>query len=674
MKYRPEIDGLRAFAVLPVIFFHAGITVFSGGFVGVDIFFVISGYLITTILLNEMEQQQFSLVNFYERRVRRIIPSLFFVMLVTTVVAYFLLPPNRMLDYTQSLMAIVVFSSNILFWQESGYWGAVNELKPMLHTWTLAIEEQYYLLFPLFLMLTWRLRAKRIFALLMIISTVSFALAVLFSTSKPVLNFFLLPTRGWELAVGSIAAFILVYQGNVVRGPLFNRPIREGLSLAGLLLILIAVFVFDEETPFPSQYTLVPTLGTLLIIIFTTSETLVAKVLQWRLFVGVGLISYSAYLWHQPVFALAREVSKSKPDTSTFLALSLLSLCLAALSWKFIEAPFRNKQKFQRKTVFKLTLLGSLFFLVLGGFSEITQGMAFRFEKGLVLPVKQAQQISFGDDLCEAQLHDHASRLRYCQLNKGEKKQVLLYGDSHADALMLSAKEAFRNNGIELLYVSLSACPPIYGVYRADHSNSSYCYQHNNRVFDFVENNDQIEFVILTARWTLGLEGKRFDNGEGGIEPGGSVHLDIVKDGHFMMHEELQRKEEVKKAYVEAVQRLLNSGKKVVLIYPVPEAGWDVPVYLFKYYRFKENTVFDLPVGSTSYDVYRQRNQATINTLDSISHPNLFRVYPEKVLCNQQLLGRCITHNGVEIYYRDDDHLSDAGAKLVIHEIMQLIK
>lgn len=238
MQYRKEIDGLRAIAVLPVILFHAGFEYFSGGFIGVDIFFVISGYLITTIILTEKEQQNFSLVNFYERRARRIIPALFVVMATTVIFSWFWLPPSFMEDFSQSLVAVSFFSSNILFWHETGYWGVENELKPLLHTWSLAVEEQYYVLFPLFLMLMWRFKKRWIFVSFLIFSLASLFVSHWAAYNKPTANFFLLPTRGWELAIGAGIAFYFLYRKPMLETFLPKELRNEFFGWVGLGMII----------------------------------------------------------------------------------------------------------------------------------------------------------------------------------------------------------------------------------------------------------------------------------------------------------------------------------------------------------------------------------------------------------------------------------------------------
>lgn len=365
MKYRREIDGLRAFAVLPVILFHAGFKVFEGGFVGVDVFFVISGYLITTIILSDMNKGEFSIVTFYERRARRILPALFFVMLCCLPFAWLWLPPHHLKDFCQSLTAVSGFYSNILFWLESGYFETAGELKPLLHTWSLAVEEQYYVLFPLFLMVLWKFRKRWIFGALLFVGISSFLFAQWGAYHKPVATFFLLPTRVWELVIGALIAFYFIYKQEHSELIKLHKKTSEVLGFVGFLLILFAIFAFDKDTPFPSSYALIPTIGTALIIIFSTHETAVGRVLGIKPMVGIGLVSYSAYLWHVPLFVFARHRSLQL-DTVLLLILSFTSILLAYVSWRFVESPFRNKNLISRKSVFTFAITGSIFFATVG--------------------------------------------------------------------------------------------------------------------------------------------------------------------------------------------------------------------------------------------------------------------------------------------------------------------
>ena len=266
MGYRREIDGLRALALLPVIFFHAGFELFSGGFVGVDVFFVISGYLITTIILIELEKGKFSIIHFYERRARRILPALFIVIFVTIPFAWLWLLPTDMKKFSQSLIAVVLFVSNIFFGRESGYFDTEAELKPLLHTWSLAVEEQFYIFFPIFLIFFWTLNKKLLVFLLGLIFIVSFSLAQYSLNLKSSAAFYLLTTRGWELLIGVFIAFYLFkFKRNN-----FSKYSSEAAGWFGILLIIYAIFSYSKTTPFPSFYALVPTLGTGLIILFAT--------------------------------------------------------------------------------------------------------------------------------------------------------------------------------------------------------------------------------------------------------------------------------------------------------------------------------------------------------------------------------------------------------------------
>ncbi|MDC0505525.1 acyltransferase [Amylibacter sp.] len=370
MKYRPEIDGLRALAVLPVILFHAGFEYFSGGFVGVDVFFVISGYLITTIIISEMAEGKFSIVNFYERRARRILPALFFVMAACLPFALFWLTPIHLKDFGQSILAVSTFSSNILFWWESGYFGTAAELKPLLHTWSLAVEEQYYILFPVFLMSIWRLGIKWVLIILSITFFVSLGTAQWGAYKSPSAAFFLLPTRGWELLVGALAAFYLKYNAHVK-----SHSINQVLSLLGFLMIIFSISTFDETTPFPSLYALTPTIGTGLLIICAVPKTLVHKLLSLKFVVGIGLISYSAYLWHQPLLAFARHKLLGEVSYFNLVVLCIFSLLMAWFSWRFVELPFRNRQRFNRTSIFRLSAIGIFIFSTIGLTLHFTNGL-----------------------------------------------------------------------------------------------------------------------------------------------------------------------------------------------------------------------------------------------------------------------------------------------------------
>ena len=334
MQYRKDIDGLRAIAVSSVILFHAGFQRWlPGGFFGVDIFFVISGFLIGRILFTEIEQQRYSIWRFYERRARRILPALLLVLLVSYGLARWLYGPLEYADFRNSLLATLGFGSNIYFWLHSGYFEAASELKPLLHTWSLGVEEQYYILFPL---LVYALRNTRWrIHMLLLCTALSFAWAVATVSTHPNAAFYLLPARAWELLLGALGAVWASRQT-------LAAPQRQALSLLGLVLISVSLVFFHAKLRHPGFYTLVPTIGTLLVLAAQAPGGIATRLLQLSPMVLIGHISYSAYLWHQPVFAFWMHRFGQHSLQHYALPLIALTALLAYATWRWVENPTRN--------------------------------------------------------------------------------------------------------------------------------------------------------------------------------------------------------------------------------------------------------------------------------------------------------------------------------------------
>lgn len=366
MNYRPEIDGLRALAVIPVVLFHGEISGFEGGYIGVDIFFVISGYLITGIIKEDIERDRFTLRHFYERRARRILPALFAVSLVTFLMACLLLMPAALRDFCQSLVATASFSSNIYFWLKSGYFQPASELSPLLHTWSLAVEEQFYLLFPLLFAAIMATRQWVVFATIFLIGIISLGWSQWAAWHQPSAAFYLTPARAWELMAGCLLA--IAYR------PQSSRLKCEGFSIAGIALIVLSIVTFSKQTSFPGFAALIPVGGTMLLIWFAQPGTLTAKLLSTRLLVGIGLISYSTYLWHQPLFAFARHISLQPPPQWVFISLAVLSVALGYLSWRWIETPWRHRARFPPKRVVLLATCGTATMLTVGLAGHLSKG------------------------------------------------------------------------------------------------------------------------------------------------------------------------------------------------------------------------------------------------------------------------------------------------------------
>ena len=487
MKYRSEIDGLRAMAVLPVIFFHAGFSTFQGGFVGVDVFFVISGYLITTILLADMEKGRFSLVNFYERRFRRILPALFVVMLATLPFALLWLMPSELKAYGQSWVAVSLFSSNILFWLTSGYFETTAELKPLLHTWSLGVEEQYYVIFPLLLMLFWKRGRNWLLPVLILVVVGSLAASEWGVRQYPSAAFYLLPFRAWELLAGGFIAFYFVRHDRMAQ----SATVNQWGSLIGLILLLIAIFGYNRYMPFPGISAILPVLGTVLLIIFTTPKTWVGKLLCSRPMVQIGLISYSAYLWHNPLFAFARVRSEFHLESvSLMLVLSVLSLVLAYFTWKYVEAPFRKKDGFSRRQIFQMSFGGSFLLLIMG------LAMHFYYQ---AREVKMDYQWGIHARQYECLIQDSHEDNQKPECYVPGNNTVLLWGDSHAASLYQGLASFARENDIALTQLNQSACPPLLGLEQANYERKN-CSRINQRIIADIAHY-RYNTVILHSMW-----------------------------------------------------------------------------------------------------------------------------------------------------------------------------
>lgn len=658
MNYRSEIDGLRALAVLAVMFFHAGFPTLGGGFIGVDVFFVISGYLITSIILTERQKGTFSLVSFYERRVRRIVPALLVVVFACLLFAWLWMLPGEMEDLTKSVVAVSTFSSNVFFWKESDYFAPSSQLRPLLNTWSLAVEEQYYLLFPLFLLVTWRMGVRWVVSLLVAAGVISLVGAQWGSFHMPGATFYSLPTRSWELIIGVLAAFYLFDKGTHRST---NHAIDQFASLVGILLIACAVFAYSERTNWPSLYTLAPTVGTALVILFAHPKTLIGRLLSNRLLVGIGLISYSAYLWHYPLFAFARIRSIDPPSQMVFFALVLTALLFAYISWKYIEQPFRNRNVVERRTVFVTAATGSGVLLAFGLAGFITNGFPSRWDA-------QVLQVASANQKHRAQLYAGGCHLRGSDATpkacvrgaSTDTPTYAIWGDSHAGILVHELEESFTERGMSFVQYTKNNCPVSVGLnvkpFRGEDQN---CEDFTRTVVRDL-NDKAIQTVIVASRWLQYLEE--------GIDPH-SLSVSLPRNGLYT--EFGTETNLVMAAYTEAIRSLLRGLHRVIIIYPVPESERDVPKSLTKLVISNSLEPFSL---TTDYNQISQSLSKVNEVFDALGEdPNLVRIKPEELLCNTYTTASCVAQlNGVPLYF-DSEHLSNAGARLVVNEILEEI-
>ncbi len=654
MIYRPEIDGLRAVAVLAVILFHAGLTALSGGFMGVDVFFVISGYLITSILLKDMKEGKFSIVAFYERRARRILPALLFVISVTIVASYFILPPDLFKSMARSAVAAILSFSNILFWREADYFNAAGELKPLLHTWSLGLEEQFYIFFPPILFIVWKYFRKYVGVSLGIGFVISLLLAEYMLLKGHVTgNFYLLPMRGWELLAGAYVA----YRETKGNSALSDKG-KSALAVLGLSMILASMCALDKTTPHPGLFTLLPVIGTALVIHYGSTGA-VKLVLSQGILVGIGVISYSLYLWHQPVFSLFRSYSLDAPGSLQYAILIGVSLVLAVFSYKYIETPFRNRERFSCKFIWWFSGIFSCLLLVVAGSIYLKDGFPQRFSSEYA-PIFKAKLSRSEDLLAVGGRHCRDRSFEdSCVIGDTSKKpDWALVGDSHAGTIGVSLDNALKDKERSGLFLVQAGCPYIPQSQALDRKVS--CRNFTKKAQEKLLNSD-IHNIILMSRYVGNYHRTVFDNQEGGVEAGGGLWDEIGDQDSVTM------KAEILKSYVASVQELLDAGKNVYLVYPVPEVGWNVPNEIFK--KLKRHQEASI---TTSEAVYQERSKEVVAAFDSIGkRKNLKRVYPDRILCGGDAQGRCVTELNGDILYFDDDHLTVEGANLLVKRLFK---
>lgn len=669
LRYRREIDGLRAVAVVLVILYHAEVRIgpvdpFVGGFIGVDIFFVISGYLIGLILLREMGESRFSLLVFYERRARRILPALYIVLLAMLPAAWLLMLPEAMKTFGATLTSAVASASNIFFWHEVSYDAPDNLLNPLIHSWSLGLEEQFYLLFPAMLLIAHRFARRWMFPLLCGLCLLSLVLAEFMTRHAPEASFFLLPSRMWELGLGAL----LAYSELNARAP--ARPSRIW-SAIGLAAILTAVPLMSVHSHHPGLATVVPVIGTALLIRYATPSEGVGRWLASPFMVGIGLISYSLYLWHQPVFAFGRLY---RPDAATaaikieWIALSVL---LAIMTFLLVERPTRNRKRVSSRTIWIMAAGGALLLATAGILLYRMDGVPGRF-RGPLAAIAKAEQID------EAKLFQNGRGcLNYvpekgpCTFTKPGSRglHLILAGDSHARTLSRSLVDQLpRTDALaSVTLLNRGGCLMLPGLTRVDDGQPS-CPDSYNR--------DRMRYLlaqpnavaVLMMRLPVLMEKSRFDNGLGGIEPGAAPYIASATGPFDAAVDPAQ----IQARLSETVKQLLDAGVKVVLVYPVPEMGWNIPLKLLAVARDRPVGDWLSPLQATvSRAQFRSRSRSSYALLDSLGeHPGLARVYPEQSLCRAT---RCLSHEGTSIWYRDDNHLTREGADRVTKALIQTI-
>ena len=670
LNYRPEIDGLRAVAVISVILYHAQVTIlgyqpFQGGFIGVDIFFVISGYLITSIILKELlATGSFSFTYFYQRRVRRILPALLFVMLVSLPFAWMYMLPISIIDFSKSILYSLGFSSNFYFHYSGQLYGAESGLlKPFLHTWSLSVEEQFYIFFPIILLITCKFFKKYLIYILILGLIFSLGLADWASKNYSSFNFYVLPTRGWELLAGSILAYFEITKGHRSK----NQVLNLILPITGLILIGHSILFFNDKMFHPSFYTISPILGVCLIIWFSNKDEIITKLLSTKLFVGIGLISYSLYLWHYPIFAFDRITEFSEGDLLKKIIIGIIVLGLSIISYYLVERPSRNK-KYNFNKLVKILLIISI---VISSFSSIVI-----FKKGFIerYPPKfqnilEGRSKDILKNLTGKNVYNKNIRLT----SDAAKKNIFLVGDSHAETLVYSFFKNNQNN-YNLNYSVFRGCQLILNVNRLNKKtlkkrNDCQISTQEKRI-NFI-NKTENSIVIFFNRLPLILEEDRFYNSEYGFYEGEME--DFLQNEKNSLSTKKDRQKNIKNNFTKTINKLLEKNHDIILVYPMPEVGIDVPNVLINNFKFdKYNEILSKKkIFSTSYEIYRERTKSSFKLLDSIQGDKIYRIYPHKLFCDSVIKDRCVTNDSKNIFYRDDDHPSLKAAEM-INELIKI--
>lgn len=614
--YRPDIDGLRAIAVLAVVFHHLSPTLLPGGYVGVDVFFVISGYLITRIIGQEVEQGRFSFSAFYARRVRRLFPALYVVLAFVLVAGWFLLLP---VDYVATLKAAagtVVFGSNFVFWKElsEGYFASDAKLNPLLHTWSLAVEEQFYLIYPVLLLLGIRFFRSRLKMLLLAAFLLTLVASAIVVRTDPVAVFFLSPYRAWELLAGALLA--------TVRLPV----VREAwsfhlLGLAGLLAVLLPAFVYTPETVFPGLAALPPVLGAAALIYVGSHRGMIAtRLLSLPLLVFIGLISYSLYLWHWPLVVFARFVTPEPLTAAMVVALFALSILLAWLSYRFVETPFRTGAP--RQWAVPSLAIAGVALLAVGVSGIVQQGYKQRFDDA-VLAFDEARNPTIPYRGCHVD--------EQCIVgDDAVQPTIVLWGDSHMLAWAPGLDEVLAAQGKSAYLYYTPACPPFLGV---EVTRKSNCRTRNEAVRAEILADDNIDTVILAARWGLNFDNPKW----------------------FVRADSTGQAKPPARGIANTVAALDDMGKRILVVGPVPVWKRDVPMMIAR------NLAYGWSVESQSLEEHRNSHAEFYGLMRALTaaRPHMAFIDPAESICRSG----CETHNGVKPYYRDEHHLSVEGAR-----------
>ncbi len=662
-RYRADLDGLRAFAVLGVLIFHLSPRWMPGGFMAVDYFFVLSGFLMGSIVDQELKIGHFSLRRFFERRVRRLFPALISILVFCLLVGYFILTPRAYQDLGRSILSVSINNSNVYFWLKSGYFEQASELKPLLHTWSLGVEEQFYLAFPFFMLFLRRFDLDQKIKITFLSTFLSFALCVWSTQSDPSFAFYLSFSRVWELGLGLLSVFVL--QKDRVKQWVDQIPVKYidliwSTALLGLILIYLR---YPIHLTFPSYYPLLPCLLVLIIIIL--GDKISFSLWTHPVLIHIGKISYSVYLWHWPLISFSHSFLMRDLTLVEKIILFVLSLLLGHLSFRLIEKPMQGTKRF-------FSIIGTMIFCGLLGFAlHAFDGLQSRFSGGLeeIFNV-QNEYLKLRKPCYQANVAEIREG-KICTLGIATEKytqppQYLLWGDSHADSARFGLDESLKMHQQKGLVLSKSSCPAMLDVWIHGDEKSQKCQKYLYAMLDYLRTQPQsLKNVILVGRWALFSIGSRV-----GHEPGQTIYLldEQSKDLPLSTNHNL---EVMMRGLSQMIERLHALNKEIYLLYPNPEFPMDVPQYLgmaLHYRDFFKQEIYQLPVSEV---IDRQRRVKRLFDYLKKHYPYIHIIETQNAFCHGDFCP--IASPQLEPYYYDQHHLSAKGSELLTTPIFNKI-
>lgn len=652
--YRSDIDGLRAVAIISVVAFHTGLAFFSGGFVGVDVFFVISGYLIGLLVYREVRESKFSFLHFYERRVKRIVPALLAVIFVCDLIAFVLLSPLELRNYCGESFSAVVSISNIYFWLRSDYFTPKAAFKSLLMTWSLGIEEQFYLLFPLLLVLLHRFARRRVFDWVAIASGLSFVCCVVCTNVYPSAAFYLLPMRAWELGLGVLIAVHEVQHDGPAR---LSKAATNALGWLGLALIVTPMLAYSEAIRFPGFAALLPTAGTACLI--NSRDSLInRRLLSSRPMIFVGLVSYSWYLWHWPLLSFARIVCGGLLSVSRGALIAVISLVLATLSRRFIEQPFRNSRTPTAHLFVRYAMLVAL----LGAtplFGYRYSGWPSRLPE---LVKVEAAVRETEHNVCLTGFDESTPRLRAGCVMGGAGPKLALWGDSHAAALGPAMQQLAVGHDYGFQQLTKAACPPLPTAQQRWALRPTFertCAAFNHAVLQRVLSDHSIKVVVLAGLWSSFCS----DDGNG------DCYSENTQAGQQRLESRNHR--DLHSVLLETITLLKASGKRVFIVTDIPRFAVD-PMSIVRNSVITSRGELASLLSSQVFSLGPVDEASLIKPADTITEIEIRQAASEggaqiiDLARNLCPASRCrFWDNGV-LLYADSGHLTTAGAEYAL--------